>query len=146
MSGRAQTVLYVEDDPRSRRLFEEAAAESQFADLLSAACVDEALGHFPSRGDGSEDETTPPTLVILDLELPGRGGLALLEELKSSPTSLSRIPVIILSSNDDQETIDRAYDLGASAYVTKPSDYDDLMTLMEELREFWLARIESPTC
>lgn len=145
MSERTQTVLYVEDDPPSRRLFEEAAAESQFPDLYPATSVEEALRYFPSRGDESEDESVPPDLVILDLDLPGRSGLALLEELKSSPTSLSRIPVIVLSSNDDQETIDRAYDLGASAYVSKPDDYDGLMTLMEELREFWLTRIESPT-
>lgn len=85
-----------------------------------------------------------PELLILDLDLPGKGGLPLVEELKTSSTPLRRLPVLVLSTNDDQATIDRAYDLGANAYLTKPDNYDDYLTLVEELRDVWLSRVQQP--
>lgn len=142
----SRTVLYVEDDGPSRRLFKEAAAESGVADVEYATSVADALDYFPKRAGGDSDEATvPPSLIVLDIDLTGSSGLALLEELKSSNTSLRRIPVLILSSDDSQETINRAYDLGASAYLVKPTDYGDLLALMEEFKEFWLTRVKSPT-
>lgn len=141
------TILVVEDDPAARRLLEAAAAETQVANLELATTVREALEHFPARGeDTSEgDAPSPPDLLVLDLDLPGKSGMAFLEELKTCSTSLRRVPVVILSSNDDQATIDRAYDLGANAYLTKPDDYNELVALLEKLEAFWLSDIEQPS-
>ncbi|WP_135306405.1 response regulator [Haloarcula amylovorans] len=141
------TVLVVEDNPADRRLFEEAATEIEFPTLDFATTTMEAITFFPTRGPSDDecDGHDMPELLLLDLDIPGEGGMALLEELKTSSVPLRRVPILILSSEDDQATIDRAYDLGANAYLTKPTDYETYLELVKEIRDFWLARIERPS-
>ncbi|WP_135306159.1 response regulator [Haloarcula amylovorans] len=141
------TVLVVEDNSADRRLFEEAAAEVAFPELEFATDTWEAVEFFPTLSEDSEgsDTAAMPALLLLDLDIPGDGGMALLEELKAGSAPCRRVPVLILSSEDDQETIDRAYDLGANAYLTKPTDYEAYVALIEIIRDFWLDRIERPS-
>ncbi|MBX0298034.1 response regulator [Haloarcula nitratireducens] len=147
MPETSPTVLVVEDNAADRRLFEEAATETGFPTLDFATTTMEAITFFPTRCPSADECDGPelPDLLLLDLDIPGEGGMALLEELKTSSVPLRRVPVIILSSEDDQATIDKAYDLGANAYLTKPTDYDTYLELVEEIRDFWLARIERPS-
>lgn len=146
MTEATHTVLIVEDEPAARRLLKEAAAETAFPDPEFATRVAEALEYFPTVGENdSKHDVAPPDLLLLDLDLPGENGTVLLEELKTSSTSIRRIPVLILSSSSDQATIDHAYDLGANAYLQKPDSYGDVLTLLQELRNFWLSRIQQPS-
>ncbi|MBX0296147.1 response regulator [Haloarcula nitratireducens] len=141
------TVLVVEDNAADRRLFEEAAAEVEFSNLEFATDTQGAIEFFPTLSEDSEgsDAAAMPDLLLLDLDIPGEGGMALLEELKASSEPCRRVPILVLSSEDDQETIDRAYDLGANAYLTKPVDYEAYVALVAEVRDFWLDRIERPS-
>jgi two-component system response regulator len=144
MSSVERTILLVEDDPAARRLFEEAMAESRIASLQVATTGREALSSLTGSDAGGQDHELPD-VIVLDLQLPDMSGLDLLEALKSSETPLRRIPVLLLSTSTEQQHVDRAYDLGVNAYLAKPDGYDDLLTLMEELRSFWLRRIVFPT-
>ncbi|SFK63601.1 Response regulator receiver domain-containing protein [Halogranum rubrum] len=143
MSSAERTILLVEDDPAARRLFEEAMSESQIGTLDVVTTGNAALMYLDERGT---DGTDPyPDLIVLDMHLPDVSGLEVLEALKSSPTPLKRIPVLVLSSSTEQATVDRAYDLGVNAYLQKPERYDDLLALMDELRTFWLRRLVFPS-
>jgi two-component system response regulator len=144
MSSVERTILLVEDDPAAQRLFEEAMAESQIASFRLATTGREALSLLTESDAGGGDHGLPD-MIVLDLHLPDMSGLDLLETLKSSETPLRRIPVLLLSTSTKQEHVDRAYDLGVNAYLAKPDGYGDLLALMEELRSFWLRRIEFPT-
>lgn len=137
----------MEDDPDARRMFQESAADTQFATLEFAPDVCEALEYFPTRGtsDDEGDAADQPAFLILNLDLPWKDGMARLKELKTSTGFLHRIPVIIFSSNDDRETINEAYDLGANAYVTNPDDFDELVAFLQELKDFLPCRIEYPS-
>ncbi|EJN58105.1 response regulator [Halogranum rubrum] len=143
MSSAERTILLVEDDPAARRLFEEAMSESQIGTLDVVTTGNAALMYLDERGiDGADPY---PDLIVLDMHLPDVSGLEVLEALKSSPTPLKRIPVLVLSSSTEQATVDRAYDLGVNAYLQKPERYDDLLALMDELRTFWLRRLVFPS-
>ena len=78
-------------------------------------------------------ENPTPALLLLDLNLPGTSGLDLLEWLRKQPEPLKELPVIILTSSRDTEDIDRAYELGATSYMAKPSgDFDGLAEMVKE--------------
>lgn len=145
MSETTPTVLLVEDNPAERRLFLEAANETGLGEVMVATDGCEALDVLPNRGDGTDDAADLPELILLDLDLPKKDGLAVLEELKSSPTSLKRVPVLILSNSNAQSDIDTAYDLGANVYLTKPNQYDDFRSLIETIEDFWLAEVKQPS-
>lgn len=84
-----------------------------------------------------EHEGAPPThLLLLDLNMPGRSGRALLTELKSDP-KLRRLPVVIFTSSWSQADITAAYDLGANAVLIKPMGFDALIEMMQSLTHFW---------
>lgn len=143
MSSAERTILLVEDDPAARRLFEEAMAESQIGTLDVVTTGRAALTYLDERG--TDTTNAYPDVIVLDMHLPDVSGLDVLEALKSSPTPLKRVPVLVLSSSTEQATVDRAYDLGVNAYLEKPERYDDLLALMDELRRFWLHRLVFPS-
>lgn len=145
MSETTPTVLLVEDNPAERRLFLEAANETGLGEVVVATDGCEALDSVRKQGDESDDAADLPELILLDLGLPKKDGHAVLEELKSSPTSRKRVPVLVLSNSNAQSDIDTAYDLGANAYLTKPDQYDDFRSLVEKIEDFWLTEIEQPS-
>ncbi len=75
-------------------------------------------------------------LIILDLNLPKVNGMDVLKSLKRNPRYCS-IPVVILSTSSDQETISEAYKNGANGYVTKPISYDEFVDKIKMLRKYW---------
>lgn len=78
-----------------------------------------------------------PCLVLLDLKLPRKKGLEVLEWIRAEPT-LKWLIVIILSSSIHDKDVERAYELGANAFLVKPSDTDALADICQALKHFWL--------
>ncbi len=78
-----------------------------------------------------------PNLIFLDLNLPDLSGLEILKNIKQSK-SFSNIPVVILSSSNLSEEINRAYKLGANSYITKPSGYIELKTMLDNVTRFFI--------
>ncbi|MCP4368913.1 MAG: response regulator [Deltaproteobacteria bacterium] len=75
-------------------------------------------------------------LFILDLNLPKVNGMDVLKYLKKNP-KFSTIPVVVLSTSEDQKTIFEAYKNGANGYITKPVAYDEFVSKIESLIEYW---------
>ena len=133
---RPARILLVEDNPADVRLTREMLREAKVRnDLLVATDAEEAERILGLSGETASQEKRPD-LVLLDLNLPGKSGHELLEELKGHP-ELRRIPVVILTSSEAEEDIEKSYDRYANAYVTKPVDLDGISKVVRAIDEFW---------
>jgi|ERR1700733_11545788 chemotaxis family two-component system response regulator Rcp1 len=140
-----QEVLLVDDNPADITLASEALAESKRESrrqikINSVGDGDQAVDFLFRRGKYANQ--VRPNLVILDLNLPKKDGRAVLKELKSDP-ELRQIPVVIFSSSQANDDVQRSYQLGANCYVSKPVSLKAYFSVLQSLEEFWfgLARL-----
>ena len=87
-------------------------------------------------------DATRPDLIILDLNMPRKGGIEVLQELKED-RNLSKIPVVVLTTSTSSDDIDKSYELNANCYVIKSIDFDDFERDIESIVEFWLRTARS---
>ncbi|MFN3287618.1 MAG: response regulator [Sphingomonadaceae bacterium] len=136
---RQVTILMVEDDEGHARLIERNIRRAGVCnEIVHATDGASALARLTEDLAGN----CRPVLVLLDLNLPDMSGIAILERLKASE-GLRRIPVVILTTTDDEREIQRCYDLGANVYITKPVDYDQFAQAIRQLGLF-LSVIQVP--
>jgi CheY-like chemotaxis protein len=136
-------ILQVEDNEADARLTREALRErGDDVQLCTVGDGEQALLYL-RRGAGYES-VIRPHLVLLDLNLPRKGGLEVLEELQADPV-LNAIPVIVLTSSSAERDIDACYARGANAFVVKPQELDEFMDLIETIRSFWLEAARLPS-
>jgi CheY-like chemotaxis protein len=84
-----------------------------------------------------------PDLILLDLNMPKMDGREVLAAIKPDPV-LRQIPVVILTTSSADRDVIQSYDLGANAYVVKPVDLSQLMTIVTKLEEFWFTIVRLP--
>ncbi len=84
-----------------------------------------------------------PDLILLDLNLPKKHGLEVLQEIKTNP-DLKTIPVIVLTSSKSQQDILKSYELFGSCFVTKPFDFEEFGNAMKDIEKFWLNLVQLP--
>ncbi len=89
------------------------------------------------RREPPYEDAPRPGLILLDLDLPRIDGLAVLADL-TRDESLRDIPVVVLTTSEDESDVVRSYDLGASAYITKPVDFDRLVDVVRQIDNFYL--------
>lgn len=87
--------------------------------------------------DGGSGRQSRVDLIILDINMPKINGMLFLKFLKNN-SRYCDVPVIVLSTSCDKETIRDAYENGANSYITKPTSYDDFVIKMKLLRKYWL--------
>ncbi|MDJ0364069.1 response regulator [Hymenobacter sp. H14-R3] len=104
---------------------------------------DQALTYLKGYGKAVGWPATLPALVLLDLNLPGTDGRAVLESLKRDP-QLHTIPVIIFSTSSSSRDIEDCYRLGANSYLTKPLEYSALEEKIRLTINYWLGASELP--
>ena len=85
---------------------------------------------------GEHSQAPRPDLILLDLNLPKKGGLEVLEEIKADP-NLKNIPVVIVSGNIRDGDIRRAYELQVSSFLMKPLEVDEYFAAIRSLKELW---------
>jgi two-component system, chemotaxis family, response regulator Rcp1 len=135
-------ILLVEDNPGDVRLTREALRDAKVQNILHIASDGmEAISFL--RRQGKHDNAPRPDLILLDLNLPKKGGREVLEEIKLDP-SLKTIPVVILTSSSAEEDILRSYELHANCYVTKPVGLEQFMKIVSTIDNFWLAIVKLP--
>ena len=141
-ASRPLTVLLAEDNPGDVRLTREALRDAKVQNTLHIASDGmEAISFL--RRQGKHDNAPRPDLILLDLNLPKKGGREVLEEIKLDP-SLKTIPVVVLTSSAAEEDILRSYELHANCYVTKPVGLEQFMKIVSTIDNFWLAIVKLP--
>ena len=135
-------VLLVEDDPGDVELAKLALAQCAFPCQVTVAVNGKdamaALRRLPPRADAPA-----PDLVLLDLNLPQMNGREVLAQMRVDP-ALAGIPVVVLTTSDVERDVAACYDLGASGYVTKPVDVDELFRRVHAVAEYWFGTVRRP--
>jgi two-component system response regulator len=127
------SILLVEDNPRDAELTLRAFRKNNLANnILVARDGVEALEIVFGRASAER-----PRVILLDLKLPKLDGLEVLRKLKSDERTRA-IPVVVVTSSNQDPDIRTAYDLGANSYVVKPVDFESFMKTMSELGYYWL--------
>jgi len=132
------TVLLVEDDLNDIFLVKRAFKKAQIQNPLQVVTDgQEAIHYLRGGGRYADREAYPlPKLVVMDIKMPRRTGFEVLEWAKHDGP-LRRIPIVIVSSSDNPADINRAYELGANAYMVKPVDYRAVEKLFESITHYW---------
>ena len=139
---RPARVLLVEDNEADVRLTREALREPGPPVRLSYVADGEQALAFLRREEGYADAQRPD-LVLLDLNLPRKNGLEVLDELRADP-ELASVPVVMLTSSAAEQDVRSCYALGARSYVVKPHELDAFMELIGAIRAFWLGVARLP--
>jgi two-component system response regulator len=131
-------VLLVEDNPRDAELTLRAFQKYRLAShVLVAQDGAEALALLHPRPDGGGAPVERPRLILLDLKLPKVGGLEVLRQLKSDDHTRA-IPVVVVTSSNQDRDIRDAYAFGANSYVVKPVEFDAFTATIRDLGAYWL--------
>jgi CheY-like chemotaxis protein len=137
-------ILIVEDDPNDVELTLTALADYNLAnEVVIARDGQQALDYLYCRGEFSARPTGNPAVMLLDLKLPKVGGLEVLQQIKSDDR-LKMIPVVVLTSSNEEKDMMRSYSLGVNAYVVKPVDFHEFVNAVKELGVFWAVINQPP--
>ena len=129
-------ILLVEDNPGHARLTEKNLRRANLAnDIITVSDGQQALDYLLSRGEYAGTQRASPLVVLLDLNMPILDGYQVLGRMKADKLT-RRIPVIILTTTDDEREVARCYDLGCSAYITKPVEYEEFSAAIRKLGLF----------
>lgn len=133
------TVLLAEDDENDVLLMQRAFKKARKQDCLRVVNDgQEIIDYLAGHHQYSDRNAHPlPQLVVLDLKMPRKNGLEVLQWLKAQPT-LKRIPAVVLTSSNQPRDIAQAYDLHANSYLVKPNAFEDLVKLLEAFNNYWL--------
>src|SRR5690349_944754 len=137
-------ILLAEDSDRDVELTLAALDQHHLAnEVVVARDGAEALDYLRRRGKFRARPDEYPAVVLLDLKLPKVDGLEVLQEIKADP-HLKRIPVVMLTSSREEQDLVRSYELGVSAYVVKPVNFQQFVHTVKELGLFWAVINEPP--
>jgi len=138
-------ILIIDDDPNDTLLLQRAFQRTRLVcSLHFAKDGEEAVAYLSGQGGYADRNQYPlPALVLLDLKMPRKSGLEVLEWIRQQP-SLRRLIVVMLTSSNQSSDVNRAYELGANSYLVKPGGFDTLMELVKSLDRYWLVLNEAP--
>ncbi len=135
-------ILLVEDDAGDVLMTREALHEGKVVNALEVASDGvEAMEYL--RDTVAPGTRRRPDLVLLDLNLPRKSGLEVLEEMKSDP-DLRRIPTVVLTTSDAESDVVQSYDHHANAYIKKPVDFDQFVSVIRQIDDFFVSVVVLP--
>jgi CheY-like chemotaxis protein len=143
--GKLAVILLAEDDPGDQELTRRALEQSRIRnELYIVEDGEEALDYLLRRGRYQDPDSSPkPDLMLLDLNMPKMDGKQLLQQMRADP-SLRRIPVVALTTSEQENDIIRTYDLGANSYIVKPVDMDQFVNAIKVLKDYWFQIVVLP--
>jgi DNA-binding response OmpR family regulator len=133
-------ILLVEDDPDHEALAIRALRKANVVNEIHVARDGaEAIDYLNKLGNG----TTMPQLVLLDLKLPKVDGLEVLRSIRASDKT-ALLPVVVLTSSDEERDIVASYRLGVNSYIRKPVNFTDFAEATRQLGMYWLLLNQCP--
>jgi chemotaxis family two-component system response regulator Rcp1 len=139
--GDVMEVLLVEDSPGDVRLMQEAFRPNKFIHLNVTTDGAEAMAFL--RQEEMYVRAPRPNIVLLDLNLPKMDGREVLARIKADE-NLRMIPIVILTTSDEESDIMKSYQLHANCYLTKPVQLDSFETCVRGISDFWLTKVKLP--
>lgn len=137
-------ILLVEDSANDIELILAALAENHLAnEVVVTRDGEEALDYLYRRGVFRMRMEGNPVVILLDLKLPKVDGLEVLSQLKSDP-QFKVIPIVVLTSSREERDLIQSYHSGTNAYVVKPLDFQEFVTVIRELGLFWAVVNQPP--
>ena len=144
MMAQVKRILLVEDSPHDIELTMVALEKCHLANHVDIARDGaDALDYLHRRGAHAHRPEGLPVVVLLDLKMPKVDGLQVLKEMKSDP-SLKNVPVVMLTSSNEERDLLESYKLGTNAYVVKPVDFQQFTESIKQLGCFWAIINEPP--
>ena len=143
MTSDPLTILLADDDEDDRMMATEALAEAEVDNPL--VCVEdgvELLDYLFGTGPYADAPPPLPGLILLDLNMPRMDGREALARIKTDD-QLRMIPIVILTTSQAEEDVFRTYDLGVNSFITKPIMFDELVSVMALLGQYWLSSSRS---
>jgi CheY-like chemotaxis protein len=140
------TVLLVEDDLNDIFLVKRAFKMAHLQNPLQVVTDgQEAINYLKGEAKYVERTLFPlPKLIVMDIKMPRRTGFEVLQWVKGNGGPLRRIPIVIVSSSDNPTDINRAYELGANAYMVKPVNFKEVEHLFESITQYWGLQCAKP--
>jgi len=141
-----KTILLVEDNPSDVDLTRRALKKCRIAnDLVVVEDGKAAIDYLWGAGAHSDRHAIVelPTLTLLDLKLPKLPGLEVLRRIREDSRT-KRLPVVVLTSSNEEQDIAKSYDLGVNSYIRKPVDFNKFVAAIEQLGLYWLVLNEPP--
>ena len=135
-------VLLCEDNPGDIYLIENSFHRSKISYNIDRVVTGNNVMAY-LRQEDSYRYASRPDILLLDLNLPGKHGFEILQEIKADP-SLKAIPIIILTSSRARKDVLTSYRLQASCYIVKPSDLQAFLEAIHQIENFWLSLVELP--
>lgn len=132
-----KSVLVAEDDPDDRLLLKEAFAE-KLGDAVPLEFVNDGVELIEHLIRLSEANSTLPSVILLDINMPRMNGLQALERIKAH-SRMKTIPCAMLSTSNSPEMVNLSYQLGASSYFQKPATFEQMVELAGVIHLSWLS-------
>jgi CheY-like chemotaxis protein len=139
-------VLLVEDNKMDVALTLDAFHENKIAGNIQVASNgEEALQYLFNEGKFEDRNAFPlPDIILLDLKMPGIGGIEVLKKIKTTP-EIRRIPVIVLTSSKEESDRAMSYDNGANSYLLKPLSFEGFLDVVRTIIKYWISlNLEPP--
>jgi CheY-like chemotaxis protein len=139
------TILIVEDNSTDVMLIRRGFEKAKLANPIQVMDDgDAAVDYLAGEGVYADRRQFPiPILILLDLKLPKRSGLEVLEWVRAQE-ALKRIPVVMLTSSQQDRDVNAAYDKGVNSYLVKPVEFDGLLQMLKTVNLYWLLLNERP--
>lgn len=134
-------LLVVEDSDEDFYAIRRALGTTLPCAIVRCSTGSEVLDYFARRA--ADPHAVRPSLILLDLNLPGKNGFSILHHLKQD-SSLCDIPVVIFSTSNNPADIERCYRASAASYVVKPLQYDHLRQVLQNLSTYWFHTVALP--
>jgi CheY-like chemotaxis protein len=138
-------ILLVEDNPNDAELAMRAFRKNNLANNVIRVCDgEEALAYIFARGSYNySDRLNIPKLILLDLKLPKVDGLEVLKIIKGDEMT-KLIPVVVLTSSQEENDMVESYRLGVNSYIVKPVDFDKFIGSVRDISSYWLLMNQLP--
>jgi two-component system, response regulator len=132
-------ILLVEDSPLDAELtMRGLRAEKLANNIVWLKDGQQAIDYLFRQGEYAERSSSVPRLILLDLKMPKVDGIEVLRAIKQNETT-KRIPVVVMTSSEEESDIARSYDLGVNSYVVKPIEFDSVAAVARSAGYYWLA-------
>ena len=144
--GRPITILMADDDEEDCELTRDALQDARLANQMKFVGDGQQLLDYLRRQGRYADpavDAPRPGIILLDLNMPKRDGREALAEIKGDE-SLRRIPVVVLTTSNDEADVLRSYNLGVNSFITKPVTFEGLVAVMQTWSRYWLEIVELP--